>query len=189
MSKNRIKMFSNFTESLRTSRQIDPKMQKRLKSFRQKSVQLTLQFPRAWGEIGFDDFRIMTPTQFSRQCLDFWKFQVKHPHLKQVRTAKPLSVLSSQVLSKIIQQFGAVLGFGFSALFKLYDMTPNLPICVYESCVHSLKHLLAAFGKESPYLRDKFSVAIASRNWRLKILFYFSASLLRCHTSKYKHKE
>lgn len=42
--------------------------------------------------IGLQNFKIMTPSQFVRQRLTFWKPYIKLPNHKKIASAKPLTI-------------------------------------------------------------------------------------------------
>jgi hypothetical protein len=80
----------------------------------------------------------MGPTQNVRSLRTFWVSQIKLPKPCHIAAAETFPVAQGEIPTEVVQQGRPVVGPGFSALFKLHNIVPNLPISLGDVGVDGL---------------------------------------------------
>lgn len=146
--KNLIALFRQLQQSGFTARKGKPLIQ--------QGSNLPLQFPRR--PVRFDTFRliksprfrlfnaskqaVMCPTQFGTHCVPNWESVIKFTHVTQITNNEAFSEFLRQTGGKFFEKVGSILGFGFSALFYLNNLAPNLSIRAYHLDIDRLQRLM-----------------------------------------------
>ena len=58
--------------------------------------------------VEFEDFLIVAPTQFARQCRAIWEYRVELAHILQVVSVEPAPIPLYQVARQAIEQSAAI---------------------------------------------------------------------------------
>lgn len=118
----------------------------------------------------------MTPTQLSRQCLDFWEAEIKLAYLCYITPAEPFTICQSQIMRKTIQQIITIYSPFFTVLLKLNYMLSYFLIGSNQRSVHSPKSSATTFFQCLPDVGNQIWVTLS--------LYLFHFNLYYCFCNK-----